>query len=154
MKKALIIIDVQNEYSITGGLPVIRFEQIVSKINNIKTENYDLIVSVRHINNLGLFSKQWNIAYPESYQVDFKHEIIKQTADCFDVQKFEQLLLNNQINQLDICGMMTQNCITYTALTAKQRGYHVNILSDICSTIDQNVHTIALRALSTKVTVC
>lgn len=153
MKNALIVIDIQNEYSSKGGLPVLNFEHIVSSINQIEANKYDLVISVRHVNKTGLFSDNWSISYPNNYKVNYDYEIIKQTADSFDVKNLAILLSESNINTIDICGMMTQNCVTYTALSASQLGFEVRVLSYFCTTIDQAVNTIALRALQTKVTV-
>ncbi|WOO89169.1 isochorismatase family protein [Mollicutes bacterium LVI A0078] len=153
MKNALFVIDIQNEYSPKGGLPVLNFEHIISSINQIDTDKYDLVISVRHVNETGLFSNNWNISYPNNYKLNYDYEIIKQTADSFDVKNLAILLSETNIDSIDICGMMTQNCVTYTALSASQLGFEVRVLSDFCTTIDQTVNTIALRALQTKVTV-
>lgn len=153
MKSALIVIDIQNEYSPKGGLPVLGFEHIVSSINKVDTTKYDLVISVRHVNETGLFSDSWSISYPNNYKLNYDYEIIKQTADSFDVKNLAILLSESNINSIDICGMMTQNCVTYTALSARQLGFKVRVLSSLCTTVDQTVNTIALRALQTKVTV-
>lgn len=153
MKNALIVIDIQNEYSPKGGLPVLNFEHIVSSINQIETNKYDLVISVRHVNETGLFSDNWSISYPNNYKVNYDYEIIKQTADSFDVKKLAILLFERNIDSIDICGMMTQNCVTYTALSASQLGFEVRVLSNFCTTVDQTINTIALRALQTKVAV-
>lgn len=153
MKTALIIIDIQNEYSPKGNLPLENFNVVLNNINNMNTDEYDLVISVKHINNTGLFTGNWNIAYPDSYKVKYDHEIIKHTADSFEVPKLLQLLSAHNINTLDICGMMTQNCVTYTALTANLLGYKTNIISGSCTTVNSTVHNIAIRALSSKVNI-
>lgn len=152
MKKALIVIDIQNEYSPTGGLPVIGFDHVVDNLNKLDLTAYDLVVSVRHQNPSGLFSEEWNVEYPNEYTLNFDHQITKQTADCFDVDQLQTQLLANEISAVDICGMMTQNCVTYTALSAKQLGYQTQVIAELCTTIDPIVNSIALRALATKVT--
>lgn len=153
MKTALIIIDIQNEYSPQGNLPLENFKGVLNSINNINTCIYDLVISVRHINSTGLFTNNWNITYPDSYKVKFDYEIIKHTADSFDVPKLHQVLINHNISTIDICGMMTQNCVTYTALSASMLGYKTNVISESCTTVDSTIHNIAIRALNTKVNI-
>ena len=50
-----------------------------------------------------------------------------------------------------ICGMMTQNCVTHTAISKAAEPYSVKVLSDCCTTVSQMIHLIALSALSTRV---
>ena len=47
--------------------------------------------------------------------------------------------------------MMTQNCVTHTAISKSAEKYNVVILPDCCTTVDEMIHKIALHALSTRV---
>ena len=47
--------------------------------------------------------------------------------------------------------MMTQNCVTHTAISKAAEKYKVSILMDCCTTVDEMVHNIALNAISTRV---
>lgn len=153
MKTALIIIDVQNEYSKTGGLPVSNFKQLVADLNQLDKSVYDLIVSVKHQNPEGLFSHPWNTSYPEELKIDVDYQVVKQYADSFQDTNLQQVLNCNSITELHICGMMTQNCVTYTALTALNHDYQVSIIESLCGTVEHIVHQIAIKALSSKVTI-
>ncbi len=153
MKNALLIIDVQNEYSSKGKLPIEEFDHIIQRINNIRTQNYTVIIKVRHINNEGAFSTEWAIDYPNNLNIVSNYEVIKQVADSFQNTNLQNILESNCITNIDLCGFMTQNCITYTALTANYLGYNTTVLSNLCSTIDSTVNTIALKALSSKVNI-
>ncbi len=150
MRKALILVDIQNEYSNEGNLPVINFNEIIANINTLDTSQYDLVIAIIHQNQQGLFSKPWNIDYPPTLSINIDYELIKSTADSFQTTDLNKLLIEHHINCLDICGMMTQNCITYTALSALNLDYQVQILSDLCGSVDSTVHNIALRALASK----
>ena len=55
------------------------------------------------------------------------------------------------VNELLVCGMMTQNCVTHTAISKAAEKYDVFILVDCCTTVDEMIHNIALHALSTRV---
>ena len=57
-----------------------------------------------------------------------------------------------QVDELIICGMMTQNCVTLTALSKKANDYNkVTVLTDVSTTVSEMLHLIALNALSTRV---
>ena len=55
------------------------------------------------------------------------------------------------VSELLLCGMMTQNCVTHTALSKGAEKYTVSVLADCCTTVSQILHLIALNALSTRV---
>jgi nicotinamidase-related amidase len=47
--------------------------------------------------------------------------------------------------------MMTQNCVTHTAISKSAEEYKVAILPDCCTTVSEMLHLIALNAVSTRV---
>ena len=47
--------------------------------------------------------------------------------------------------------MMTQNCVTHTAISKSAEKYKVSILMDCCTTVNEMLHKIALHAVSTRV---
>jgi nicotinamidase-related amidase len=47
--------------------------------------------------------------------------------------------------------MMTQNCVTHTAISKAAEKYAVTVLTDCCTTVSEILHLIALHALSTRV---
>jgi nicotinamidase-related amidase len=42
-----------------------------------------------------------------------------------------------------VCGMMTQNCVTHTAISKAAEKYSVKILPDCFTTINEPIHLIA-----------
>ncbi|MCQ6498134.1 isochorismatase family protein, partial [Vibrio parahaemolyticus] len=79
-------------------------------------------------------------------------EIIqKQHSDSFYQTDIEQALERNGVDELLICGMMTQNCLTHTAISKAAEKYNVSIIEDCCTTTDQMIHNIALSAVSIRV---
>lgn len=76
----------------------------------------------------------------------------KRYADSFEKTELDALLLEEGIENIVLCGMMTQNCITHTALSKAAEKYTSSILSDACTTVDEMVHNIALSALSVRCT--
>ncbi len=55
------------------------------------------------------------------------------------------------VTELLVCGMMTQNCVTHTAISKAAEKYKVTILPDCCTTVSEILHLIALHAVSTRV---
>jgi nicotinamidase-related amidase len=77
--------------------------------------------------------------------------VVKRAADSFHETSLQATLDGLGIRKLLLCGMMTQNCVTHTALSRAADHYEVAVLADCCTTVDQMLHAIALNALSIRV---
>jgi nicotinamidase-related amidase len=49
-----------------------------------------------------------------------------------------------------ICGMMTQNCVVFTAMSRAADRFRIRVIGDLCTAPTETVHRIALNALSSK----
>lgn len=77
--------------------------------------------------------------------------VVKHFADSFEQTELESVLAKLNIDTLLVAGMMTQNCVTHTAISKAAEKYKVSILADCCTTVDEMIHNIALHAVSTRV---
>lgn len=156
MKKALIVIDAQNDYLTDGRYPLWNIDNTVKNIkeklmNSI--ENGDLIVFVQHVSPLGsafFEEKTYGAEIISSISELTENAVIiqKKHADSFDETNLSKVLQDNNINEIDIIGMMTQNCVLFTALSEKALKYNVNILPDCCTSVSPVIHAVAIRGLS------
>jgi len=160
--RALIIIDLQNDYFPEGKFPLWNTEQTLTNIQQAISSAKaagDTIVLVQHIADpaMGIspfFNKDTEgaaihseilAAVPDAIVVE------KSFADSFEQTKLKEVLTENNIEELLVCGMMTQNCVTHTAISKAAEAYKVSILMDSCTTVDEMIHNIALHAVSTRV---
>ena len=79
--------------------------------------------------------------------------VLKRFADSFHQTDLEAVLAQRGITELWLCGMMTHNCVTHTALSKAAEKYPVSVLKDCCTTVSEMIHRIALSALTTRVAV-
>jgi nicotinamidase-related amidase len=77
--------------------------------------------------------------------------VVKEFADGFVGTSLDETLSNLGVTELLVCGMMTQNCVTHTAISKSAEKYKVCILPDCCTTVNEMIHNIALHAVSTRV---
>ncbi|CAH9017617.1 cysteine hydrolase family protein [Candidatus Nitrosacidococcus sp. I8] len=162
MNKILLVIDLQNDYFPDGLFPLWNtdgvLKNIVQTIKQAKEENIPVIL-IQHIANSSLgiapfFNKgtQGAEIHSEILAVAPNAKIvIKEFADSFEKTTLLDILNGFRADELLICGMMTQNCITHTALSKSAEKYKISILTDCCTTISEMLHNIALHALSTRV---
>ncbi|HEX7763324.1 MAG TPA: cysteine hydrolase family protein [Cellvibrio sp.] len=137
-RRALIVIDVQNEY-FTGNMPI-EFPPVDTSLPNIllaiKTAqaNGTPVVLVQHDapEASPVFAKGsngWQL-HPAIADVAADHRINKVLADVFTQTDLKQWLTDNNIDTLSITGYMTHNCNASTIYHAAHEGYKVEVLSD------------------------
>ncbi len=164
MKKALIIIDLQNDYFGGGKYPLWNTEEVLRNtkqaIQRAKKNNIPVIL-IQHVADtkagIAPFFNEGTLGvkiHEEILRLAPGAKIVKKGyADSFFRTNLEETLSTLDIDELLICGMMTQNCVTHTALSETAKKYTISILSDCCTTVDKTIHLIALKAIAPKISV-
>src|SRR3546814_10892009 len=78
---------------------------------------------------------------------------LKREADSFLQTGLDDLLQEADVTELQIIGMMTQHCVTHTALSPEARGYAVSIFGDACAAPTRQLSALALSGLQARLTV-
>ncbi len=160
MRKALIIIDIQNDYFPGGRFPLADTEQVFNNIHKAiakAKEKAIPIILVQHISqneHSPFFVQGTEGAKICQELVDLAPNapiVIKENADSFYQTTLEETLSSLSVTELLICGMMTQNCVTHTAISKAAEKYQVSVLGDCCATVSGILNVIALRALTTRI---
>ncbi|MGL4990956.1 MAG: cysteine hydrolase family protein [Sarcina sp.] len=162
MNKALLIIDPQNDYFDGGAFPLWNTNKTLENIKKAiqkATEKNIPIVLIQHIadKSQGLspfFNEDTEGVKIHKEILDLiKNPLIvtKTYADSFYNTNLEEVLSKLSIDELLICGMMTQNCVTHTAISKSAEKYTVKIIPECCTTVNEMLHLIALHAVSTRV---
>jgi Amidases related to nicotinamidase len=162
-KPALIIIDLQNDYFPGGAFPLANTDAtlaaILDAIRLAKARNIP-VVHVQHIadpaHGIAPFfnegTKGAEIQADVLAAAPDAPVVIKHFADSFEGTTLHKTLQDPGVDELILCGMMTQNCVTHTALSRKADDYRkVTVLTDASTTVSEMLHNIALHALSTRV---
>lgn len=162
-KPALVVIDLQNDYFPGGAFPLANTDAtllaIERAIEDAKAKGIP-VVHVQHVadpmqgiapffnaNTTGVeIHARIRTAAPDAPVV------VKHYADSFEGTRLHETLQQLGVDELLLCGMMTQNCVTHTALSRQADRYkRVTVLTDACTTVSEMLHAIALHALSTRV---
>jgi len=151
-KRALIVIDVQNEY-VTGALQVTypsgSLEKILHAIDVAKEYNIPLIV-VQHtsVGDAHGFIKgtyEWELHEGvKKFRPDFFIE--KNYPSAFAQTKLESYLRENSVETLAVCGYATQVCCDTTARYAMHLGFEVEFLYDATATLGLKTPTYDVSA--------
>lgn len=164
MGKVLLVIDVQNDYFAGGRFPLWNTDAILGNIaraiERAKAGRIPVVL-VQHVvdsaqGTAPFFNKGTAGAeiHPRILAVARGAPIVvKEFADGFVKTNLEGVLAGLGATELLVCGMMTQNCVTHTAISKSAEKYEVCILADCCTTVSEILHVIALRAVSTRLRV-
>ncbi len=162
MGKALIVIDLQMDYFPGGSYPLWNAEETLAHIEQAVELAKDKQIPVVHVQHVADASQGVAPFFNEGTDGVNIHPrilaaapdapvVIKAFADSFEATNLEDVLRKLEASELLICGMMTQNCVTHTAISRPAEKYDVTVLVDCCTTVDEMLHQIALHALSTRV---
>ncbi|SIR07344.1 Nicotinamidase-related amidase [Rhizobium sp. RU20A] len=156
MTRTLLVIDVQNDYFPGGHLPLWQPEEtearIVDAIGAARARG-DKVVLVQHVSPEaeGLFAagSQGGQIRPAILAAAGDAPVVtKAHADAFQETDLKTHL--GGTSELFICGMMTQNCVIFTALSELAHGLTIKVIGDLCAAPSEIVHLIALNGLESK----
>ena len=161
-QRALIVIDLQNDYFPDGKYPLWNSEAVLDNCVAAIERAHALdmpVILVQHVADSSKGIAPFFNAGSEGVAIHPRilaaapqaPVVVKRAADSFHQTSLQATLDELGIHQLLLCGMMTQNCVTHTALSRAADKYEVAVLADCCTTVDQMLHAIALNALSIRV---
>lgn len=76
--------------------------------------------------------------------------VVKHEADSFLRTNLAELLRQHKVDAIDLVGMMTQHCVTHTALSPEAVGYPVTIHAEACAAPTRALSALALRGLKAR----
>jgi nicotinamidase-related amidase len=160
-KPALVVIDVQNDYFEGGAFPLWNAEQALvateKAIQAARAKDMP-VVFVQHVANgpSPFFNPDTEgVKLHERVRaaVSASPVVTKQHADAFEGTTLHEVLQGLGADELVVCGMMTQNCVTHTAVSRRADDYRkVTVLTDASTTTTEMLHLIAVAGLPPRVT--
>jgi len=148
MKRALLVIDVQNEY-LTGRLPVTypekSFENIL-KAMDVANKNNIPVLLIQHTNSgkdavtFKKRSDEWKL-HEDVLKKDYDRIIEKNLPGSFTGTELKSWLKENRTDTVVVAGYMTHMCCDTTARQAMHLGFQVEFLGDATGTLDVSNYT-------------
>ena len=164
MSKALLVIDPQNDYFPGGAFPLANAGRVLEQLEAAVAQAHAQGVPVILIQHLAQPGKGLAPFFNEGTPGVELHAriqasapeapvVVKHAADAFHQTDLAARLQALGVTELLVAGMMTQNCVTHTAISKAAEAYDVTVLADCCTTVTELLHLIALNALSTRIRV-
>lgn len=144
MKRALLIIDVQNDYFEGGRNELVHTREATLNIQELITEfraEGEPVIYIQHINtypNASFFIDETDGIKISELIAPLSSDtvIVKHCPDSFQETPLREHLERLDIRELVICGMMTHMCVDTTVRAARGLGYNVTLVEDACATQD------------------
>ncbi len=154
MRRALLVVDVQNDFCPGGALGVKDGDKVVNVINELM-DKFDLIISSQdwHPEDSVHFEK-WPIhCVAETEGAKFHPNLnsdkinlrLKKGTDnkddgysAFEATNidFSQYLIDNDIKTLYVCGLTTDYCVKESALDAVKQGIHTYVITNAIAAVN------------------
>lgn len=138
-RRALVVIDVQNEYFEGGGLPIEyppvenSLPKIAQAMDAARAAGVPVVVVQHHApKGAPVFQADnfYGQLHPEIAKRPRDHLVTKAFPSVFTGTDFADWLARHEIDTLSVTGYMTQNCDASTVFEAMHRGLNVEFLSD------------------------
>jgi nicotinamidase-related amidase len=145
MATALLVIDVQRAIS-SGEWAAFDVSRIIERINALIARARAASVSiifVQHEEDEGPFqfgTTDWQLA-DELIALPDDRRVRKKTPDSFYKTTLQDVLQRLGITHLIICGLQSEYCVDATVRRALTLDYHVTLVSDAHSTLDNGILT-------------
>ncbi|MEM0360617.1 MAG: isochorismatase family cysteine hydrolase [Candidatus Diapherotrites archaeon] len=165
---AIIVVDMQNDFAKkTGALYVPKGEKTIPVIK-------ELLKTAQSKKALVVFTMDWHEKNdPEFSRDNWPKHCVKNTRgakivselkpflknakivktnfyDKFQGSKLEAFLKKKRVKKLFFCGLATEYCVKFTALTAKKLGFEVFIVRNAIKPVNCHCGRAVLRELSGK----
>ena len=146
-KKALIIVDIQNDYFEGGVNPLIGSIEASINAKTLLKDFREKLLPVVHIQH---FSTRAGSTFfiPNTIGVEIHKNVVpisdekviaKNYPNSFRETDLLDYLKSNKITDLVICGMMTHMCVDATTRAAKDFGFTCVVIGDACATRDLEI---------------
>ncbi|MCQ1574631.1 cysteine hydrolase [Neorhizobium galegae] len=143
-KKALIVVDIQNDYFPDGKWPLVGVEaaaQNAVKLIAAARAQDDLVVHIRHefpTMDAPFFQPGTAGAaiHPSVINLPTEHVVLKNYINSFRETDLKEHLDAHGIEEVIVCGNMSHMCVDAVTRASNDFGYKVTVVHDACASRD------------------
>jgi len=142
--KALLLIDIQNDYFPGGAAEIvgpIEAVQRAAQALGLFRDRGLPVIHVQHVNTRPgatylLPGTPGDDIHESVAPLPGEPVVVKHAPNSFHDTNLDELIGRLGVDHLVVCGMMTHMCVDSTVRAAKDRGLPVTLLHDACATKD------------------
>lgn len=144
MKKALLVIDLQNDYLWEKRKPIFSYntttliKSVNKTVNRCADEGYDIIYIAQGFPNI--ITNRWFIGFSikdtDGAKLYSGLDVIsdlyfeKNLSDSYSSKKFKDFMAKNEYDEIALCGLDECGCVAATATSAAKTGADVTIFTN------------------------
>jgi nicotinamidase/pyrazinamidase len=176
--RALLVVDVQNDFCEGGSLAVGGGSQVARRITDHLADHgdaYDIVVATRdwhedpgtHFSDDPDYRDSWpphcvagtaGAQFHPDLDTSRIDVVVSKGQRSAAYSGFEgavggkslaTILADAEVRQVDICGLTTDYCVRATALDAARLGFDVRVLADLCAGVAPDSTAAALAEMET-----
>lgn len=154
MSKALIIIDIQEDYFKGGACELVNPLQTSLEAKKLLAIFREKRLPIFHIQHINSIRPNATFLLPNTKGIDI-HENVRPRNDEPVIQKnfpnsflqtnLEDALEKLGVKDLVICGMMSHMCVDATTRAAFDLGFNCTVAHDACTTKDIQFHDVDIK---------
>jgi len=153
-KRALIVVDIQNDYFAGGRCPLVGIDAAADNAARAiaaARDAGDLVVHIRHefrTAEAPFFAPGSEGAriHPKAQSQDSETVIVKHFPNAFRDTGLKALLDKSGIEEVTIVGAMSHMCVDAATRAACDFGYKVTVVHDACATRDLTFNGVTVPA--------
>ncbi len=142
MKRALLLVDIQNDYFTGGAMQLVGMEAAAGKAGTLLQmfrERSEPVFHVRHLSKRAgatffLPDTPGAEIHPAVEPLPAEPVVTKYFPNSFRGTNLLDLLKKEEVGHLVICGAMSQMCIDATTRAAFDLGFKCTVIEDACAT--------------------
>ncbi len=163
--RALIVIDVQNDYFAGGACELdhpVETAEVIGKLIRGFRERKQPVIYIQHVADKtsgAMAEGSFGVQIHESVApMEGEPVLIKHVPNSFHETGLKELLQEKGIKELVICGMMSHMCVDTTTRAGFDLGFAITVAQDACTTMPltwngvtvpaSTVHQVSMAALA------
>lgn len=158
-KRAVIAVDIQNEYFEGGKLPLVGIERAAANAARIIADaraRGDLVVNVRHETPDGpvfVPGSEGAKIHASVAPADGEPVVVKNFPNSFRDTELKNLLDGQGVDEVVVIGAMSHMCVDATTRAANDLGYKTTTVHDACATLDLQFADVSVPAAQVHATI-
>ena len=156
MTRALVIVDIQNDYFPGGAFPLVGPEGALAAASRALAGFRDAGLPVAHIRHAWdepeadfmVPGTEGAGIHPDVAPLESEAVFTKESPNAFLGTGLEEQLRSWTVDQIVVCGMMTSLCVDATVRAGSDLGFEVTVLADACAAPDLQFGGVSVPAAS------